>query len=227
MHRRVLADRVEHHRPLELGDDLAHDVDALGFERAQVVERTPSSAPSGRAAALPGASDSGSAAVSRPRSIIRRCQHSRNSRAEARSTHTSNVLVSMRAWKASDGREKPGSEELSGSYAGLTGRSPAPYRCSDTRSGSERRQQQAGENIMPSAVTVACGAPGLSTRGVRPGSDHRADSARSDPGLTPGHSRGKRANASALRRPARPEPPLAHRIARARSRRAGAGRRDR
>ena len=36
--RRVLADRVEHHRPLELGDDLAQDVDALGFERAQVVE---------------------------------------------------------------------------------------------------------------------------------------------------------------------------------------------
>ena len=37
-HRRVLADRVEHHRPLELGDHLAHDVDALGFERAQVIE---------------------------------------------------------------------------------------------------------------------------------------------------------------------------------------------
>ena len=36
--RRVLADRVEHHRPLELGDDLAQDVDALGLERAQVVE---------------------------------------------------------------------------------------------------------------------------------------------------------------------------------------------
>ena len=37
-HRRVLADRVEHHRPLELGDHLADDVDALGLERAQVVE---------------------------------------------------------------------------------------------------------------------------------------------------------------------------------------------
>ena len=35
--RRVLADRVEHHRPLELGDHLPHDVDALGFERPQVV----------------------------------------------------------------------------------------------------------------------------------------------------------------------------------------------
>ena len=35
--RRVLADRIQHHRPLELGDDLAHDVDALGLERAQVV----------------------------------------------------------------------------------------------------------------------------------------------------------------------------------------------
>ena len=37
-HRRVLADRVEHHRPLEFGDHFAQDVDALGFERAQVVE---------------------------------------------------------------------------------------------------------------------------------------------------------------------------------------------
>ena len=35
-HRAVLADRVEHHRPLALGDDLAHDVDALGFEPLQV-----------------------------------------------------------------------------------------------------------------------------------------------------------------------------------------------
>ena len=31
-HGRVLADRVEHHRVLELGRDLADDVDALGFE---------------------------------------------------------------------------------------------------------------------------------------------------------------------------------------------------
>ena len=37
-HGRVLADGVEHHRPLELGDDLAHDVNALGFERPQVVQ---------------------------------------------------------------------------------------------------------------------------------------------------------------------------------------------
>src|SRR5262245_34606618 len=36
-HRRVLADRIQHDRSLELGDDFAHDVDALGFERAQVV----------------------------------------------------------------------------------------------------------------------------------------------------------------------------------------------
>ena len=36
--RRVLADRVEHHRPRELGDDLTDDVEAFGFERAQVVE---------------------------------------------------------------------------------------------------------------------------------------------------------------------------------------------
>ena len=35
-HRAVLADRVEHHRPLALGDGLAHDVDALGFEPLQV-----------------------------------------------------------------------------------------------------------------------------------------------------------------------------------------------
>ena len=32
----VLADRVEHHRPLELGGDLADDVDALGLEGFQV-----------------------------------------------------------------------------------------------------------------------------------------------------------------------------------------------
>jgi hypothetical protein len=36
--RRVLADRIEHHRPFELGHHFAHDVDALGFQRAQVVE---------------------------------------------------------------------------------------------------------------------------------------------------------------------------------------------
>src|SRR5262249_38046715 len=32
----VLADRVEHHRPLELGGDLADDVDALGLEQFQM-----------------------------------------------------------------------------------------------------------------------------------------------------------------------------------------------
>jgi hypothetical protein len=35
-HRAVLADRVEHHRVVGFGDDLAHDVDALGFEALQV-----------------------------------------------------------------------------------------------------------------------------------------------------------------------------------------------
>jgi hypothetical protein len=35
--RRVLADRVQHHRALELGDDLAHDVDTFGFERPQMI----------------------------------------------------------------------------------------------------------------------------------------------------------------------------------------------
>ena len=34
--RGVLADRIEEHRVLELGDDLAQDVDALGLELAQV-----------------------------------------------------------------------------------------------------------------------------------------------------------------------------------------------
>ena len=29
---RVLADRVEHHRTLELGHDLTHDVDGFGFQ---------------------------------------------------------------------------------------------------------------------------------------------------------------------------------------------------
>ena len=38
-HRAVLADRIEHHRPLALGDDLAHDVDAFGFETLKVRER--------------------------------------------------------------------------------------------------------------------------------------------------------------------------------------------
>ena len=33
---RILADRVEHHRILELGDDLAHDLDRLGLEAPQV-----------------------------------------------------------------------------------------------------------------------------------------------------------------------------------------------
>ena len=32
----VLADRVEHHRPLELGGHLADDVDALGLEHFQM-----------------------------------------------------------------------------------------------------------------------------------------------------------------------------------------------
>ena len=39
MHRAVLADRVEHHRPLALGDGLAQDVDALGLEPLQVGQR--------------------------------------------------------------------------------------------------------------------------------------------------------------------------------------------
>jgi hypothetical protein len=37
-HRAVLADRIQHDRPLALGDDLAQDVDALGFEALQVRE---------------------------------------------------------------------------------------------------------------------------------------------------------------------------------------------
>ena len=37
-YRRVLADGVHHHRALELGDHLAHDVDGLGLQLAQVGE---------------------------------------------------------------------------------------------------------------------------------------------------------------------------------------------
>ena len=37
-HRAVLADRVEHHGPLALGDDFSHDVDALGFEALKMGE---------------------------------------------------------------------------------------------------------------------------------------------------------------------------------------------
>ena len=38
-HRRILADRIEHHRPLAFGDDLAHDVDALRLEPIEMAER--------------------------------------------------------------------------------------------------------------------------------------------------------------------------------------------
>jgi 3'-phosphoadenosine 5'-phosphosulfate sulfotransferase (PAPS reductase)/FAD synthetase len=38
-HRAVLADRVEHHRLLALGHDLAHDLDALGLQPFEVGER--------------------------------------------------------------------------------------------------------------------------------------------------------------------------------------------
>ena len=37
-HGAVLADRVQHHRPLRLGDDLAHDVNALGLEAFEMSE---------------------------------------------------------------------------------------------------------------------------------------------------------------------------------------------
>ena len=35
-HRRILADRIEHHRPRRLGDGLAQDVDALGLEPVEM-----------------------------------------------------------------------------------------------------------------------------------------------------------------------------------------------
>ena len=34
--RGIFADRIEHHRIAELGRDLAHDVDALGLELAEI-----------------------------------------------------------------------------------------------------------------------------------------------------------------------------------------------
>src|SRR5690606_23196355 len=34
--RAVLADRIEHHRVVRLGDNLAHDMDALGLEAVEV-----------------------------------------------------------------------------------------------------------------------------------------------------------------------------------------------
>ena len=37
-HGGILADRIEHHRALGLGDDFAQDVDALGFEALQMCE---------------------------------------------------------------------------------------------------------------------------------------------------------------------------------------------
>ena len=48
MHRRVLADRVEHHRVLELGRHLADDVDALGLELLQMRQQVSAHAPSTR-----------------------------------------------------------------------------------------------------------------------------------------------------------------------------------
>ncbi len=38
-HRRILADRIEHHRPLAFGDDLAQDVNALRLEPIEMAER--------------------------------------------------------------------------------------------------------------------------------------------------------------------------------------------
>ena len=35
---RVLADRVQHHRSFQLGDDLTHDVDGLGLQLSKVGE---------------------------------------------------------------------------------------------------------------------------------------------------------------------------------------------
>jgi hypothetical protein len=35
-HRGVFSDGIEHHRVAELGRDLAHDVDALGFELPKI-----------------------------------------------------------------------------------------------------------------------------------------------------------------------------------------------
>ena len=43
--RRVLADRVQHHRVLELGRHLADDVDALGLELLQMRQQVPAHAP--------------------------------------------------------------------------------------------------------------------------------------------------------------------------------------
>ena len=37
-HRGVLADRVQHDRPLELGDHFAHDVDGFGLELLEMRE---------------------------------------------------------------------------------------------------------------------------------------------------------------------------------------------
>ncbi len=37
-HRRILADGIEHHRPLEFGSHFTQDVNALGFQGAQVAE---------------------------------------------------------------------------------------------------------------------------------------------------------------------------------------------
>ena len=72
MHRAVLADRVQHHRLLALGDHLAHDVDALGLEPLQVRRARPAvrSCPAGPARTVrPGQIDHPSSSTLPPREL--------------------------------------------------------------------------------------------------------------------------------------------------------------
>ena len=67
----VLADGIEHHGALALGDDLAHDVDALGFQPLQDGQVHQNVTPSGLRSRNANAIDSAKYTISRGMSIAR------------------------------------------------------------------------------------------------------------------------------------------------------------
>ena len=180
--RRVLADRVEHHRPLELGHDLADDVRC---SRLRARADDPAAAVVGGGPRFVGdVLVSGQGPVTRPLASGRlqrpNCRPGnplvsafRNSRARTRNTKRRSIVFEEAFREGQRRAGEPGSEELTRkrrSHRQVAG----TVQVQRHEVERQRRQQQAGKNIMPSAATVACPAPGLSTRGVRPGSRLRA-----------------------------------------------------
>ena len=109
--RRVLADRIEHDRPLELGHDLPDDVDALGLEQ--------------RGGGRVGAPAQPGAAWKSSGTALELSWHARNLRVRQ--------PMACRGMPGDQREERPGrsATELKGP---LTIRMPAPYRCIDTAS---------------------------------------------------------------------------------------------